>query len=275
MKIALRNAVPGPAESGLVVVGWLPWVAIILVAGVVGGTLGLTGVFGHPTSTRAVVTSDASVARSAVAYACPGGPAIDTLEAGDRVLAMQRSADSAFLGVRDPLNLGRLLWVRLADVSIDADQAGVATLPTGTCPDVSVILMPPTSQGGAAGTAPAQPSGPAPAEPPAPDTTSPNLGAPTAGTPIVCLLGSNPPHSDTISVTASDNVDVSSVSISWTGKATGSAAMSRSGSTWSYTYTVLSSTAFGTVTFQLQARDAAGNLSSPANLSITQEGCVG
>jgi hypothetical protein len=253
--------------------GWLPWVGGIVVLGIIGGALGLAGVFGHPTTTRSVVTSSISVARTATAYACPGGPAIDSLQAGDRVLAVQRSTDSSQLAVRDPLNLGRLLWVGVADVTVDASQAAIATLPVGSCPDISAILMPPTNQGDKTPVTPTKPT--KPVTPPAPDKTPPTLGTPTAATPIVCIAISNPPHTDTISVSASDNVGVTSVAISWSGAATGTAAMTHSGSNWVYVYNAGSSTATGTITFQLQARDAAGNLSSPTKVSITQAGCVG
>jgi hypothetical protein len=260
-------------------VGWLPWVGGIVVVGVLGGVLGIAGVFGHPTTNRIVLTSDISAARTASAYNCPGGALVTKLQAHDKVLAVQRSTDSAYLGVRDPLNLGRVVWVRAQDVSVNAHQAAIATLPIGYCPEVQGILMPPTNQGDGSGAAPTTPTTPTkptkPVPPLAPDTTAPTIGTPTAGTPVVCIHGGNPPYADTLSVTASDNVGVTSVAITWTGATTGNKTMTHSGSGWTFVYDVGTSTAAGTITFQLQARDAAGNLSSPTKVSITQAGCVG
>lgn len=118
------STIPGPV--------WLPWVGGIVVVGLVGGTLGLVGVFGHPTTSRSVVTSAVGVTRTATAYACPGGPAIDALEAGDKVLAIQRSDDSAYLGVRDPLNRGREVWLRSGDVTVNPNEHTIASLPIGS-----------------------------------------------------------------------------------------------------------------------------------------------
>jgi hypothetical protein len=255
-------------------VGWLPWVGVIVVAAIVGGILGLTGVFGHPTTNRIVLTSDASLNVTAPAFSCPGGALVTKLQAHDRVLAVQRSTDSDFLGVRDPLNLGRVVWVSVGDVSVDAHQAAIASLPVGLCPVVEGILMPPTNQGDTTPVTPTKPT--QPVKPPAPDTTPPTTGTPTAGTPVVCTRNGTGPYTDTITVAASDNVGVTAVAISWTGVASNSASMSHgTGSTWTYVYDVGTSLGNGTVTFQVQARDAAGNLSSPTQVSITQTGCLG
>ena len=256
--------------------GWLPWVGAIVVAATVGGTLGLIGVFGHPTTSRIVLSSDASLNVTAPAYNCPGGELVTNLQAHDKVLAVKRSTDSDYLGVRDPLNLGRVVWVRAADVSVNAHQAAIATLPVGSCPQIQGILMPPTNQGDTTPVAPTNPTKPTqPVKPPAPDTTAPTLGTPTAATPTVCNAIGSGPFNDTISVTASDNVGVTSVAISWSGATSSSSvAMTPSGSSWSYVYKTGTSTADGTVTFQVQARDAAGNLSSPTKVSVTQTGCL-
>jgi hypothetical protein len=197
---------------------------------------------------------------------------VTTLQAHDRVLAIARSDSSGYLGVRDPLDLARTVWVLTSQVSVDENQAAIATLPVESCPTVG-ILMPPTSQAGNSDTAPTTPT--APTKPAAPDTTAPTLGTPSAGIPIVCNKAGSPPYTDTISVTAADNVGVTSVAISWSGATSGSGAMTRSGATWTYVYSAADSTAAGTITFQIQARDAAGNLSAPAKVNITQAGCVG
>lgn len=255
---------------------WLPWVGLVVVAGVVGGTLGVTGAFGHPTLTRTVVSSDVSIEGGAPGYDCPGGAQVTSLQAHDRVLATERSDDSSFIGVRDPLNTAREVWVSAAVVNVDPNQAAIATLPVGSCPTVG-ILMPPTNHGKTTPTQPTKPVTPTkPTKPTPPDRTAPKAGTPTAGTPIVCTRNGDPPYTDTITVNATDNVAVTSVSISWTGAESGSAHMTHvSGSKWTYVYDVGSTNSAGTVTFQVQARDAAGNLSSPTKVSVTQGGCVG
>jgi hypothetical protein len=255
---------------------WLPWLAVVVVAGVAGGVLGLTGVFGHPTTNRAVFANDASLARTAPAYSCPGGSQVTSLQAHDRVLATARSKDSSYLGVRDPMDISRTVWVSRSVVALDSGQAAIATLPVDSCPTVG-ILMPPTKHTGTTPISPSKPTTPTnPTKPTHPDKTAPKTGTPTAGTPVVCTPNGDPPYSDTITVTATDNVGVTSVAISWTGAETGSGHMTHAGgSKWTYLYKVGTSNNAGTLTFQVQARDAAGNLSSPTKVNVTQGGCVG
>jgi hypothetical protein len=269
------------SDSGLVVAAWLPWVGAIAVVGVVGGTLGLAGVFGHPTSTQAVIASDASLTRTATAYACPGGPAIDALNAGDRVLAVQRSDDSSYLAVRDPRDLNRELWFRSADVTVDKSQAAIATLPVGSCPEINSLLMPPTNRSSKGGSTPSKPT--TPTKPSAPDTSAPSLGSPSAThgsvSDPVCVNHPSDPSREyaIISASASDNKGVTGVSISWTGPGSdhGSGSMHKSGSVWKFTFDPVSTTDTGTATFSLQARDAAGNKSSIRTINLQLMGCVG
>jgi hypothetical protein len=259
---------------------WLPWLAVVVVVGVVGGVLGVTGAIGRPIVTRSVIGSNVSVPGGAPAYSCPGGALVTNLAAHDRVLAIERSDDSSFVGVRDPLNVAREVWVSAEVVSVDPDQSAIATLPVGSCPAATGILMPPTNR---TGTTPTKPSNPTtPTKPSAPDTTPPTLGTPTAnrGTASdpVCV---NAPLDPTrqyaiISVSASDNRGVTAVSISWSGPggASGSGSMTRSGSVWKFTYDPASTATTGTASFTLQARDAVGNKSAVRKIDLVQEGCV-
>jgi hypothetical protein len=244
---------------------WVPWVGAIVVVGALGGVLGVTGVLGHPIENRAVI--DFSVSRAATAYACPGGVAVAELHAGDRVLAVARSADESFLGVRNPSNLGSLIWLDSGDVTVDDGEADPSTLPLGACPTVAVELVVPQ----VTPVAPA-PVAPGPVAAP-PDQSAPSLSGASAGTPLVCTNGI-PPTTDTISVSAADNVGVAGVSISWSGTETGSASMNGSGGSWSYSYDPVSTTAQGAVNFSMQARDAAGNLSNVVTVTINQNQCV-
>lgn len=245
--------------------GWLPWAGAVVVAGAVGATLGVTGVVGHPTDDRTVTTVDASLSSTATAYACPGGPEVTHLHRGDRVLALSRSDDGAYFGVRDPLNLGRTVWVSTSDLAIDQGQADPLTLPVGACPTVDAALIPP-AQG-----APAAPPPPTDSGPTA-DTQAPSVDAASSDINPVCTNGPGYPPAN-ISVSASDDVGVASVSIGWGGAESGSASMSGGGGSWTYSYKP-ATTHGGDVTFTVQAFDGAGNASGETTVTISQGGCV-
>ena len=243
--------------------GWVPWVGAIVVAGAVGATLGVTGVVGHPTDDVTVTTVDARLSATATAYACPGGPEVTQLQRGDRVLAVSRSTDNAYFGVRDPLNLASTVWVTAADLAIDEGQADPASLPVGECPKVDAALIVPVQQ---APLAPPPPSGSGSGA----DTTAPSLGGASSNTSPVCA-DSSPPA--IISIPASDNVGVTGVSISWSGAESGSGSMSGSGATWTYAYNPVT-TNFGDVNFTMTASDAAGDTAQRA-FTLFQSQCVG
>jgi len=72
----------------------------------------------------------------------------------------------------------------------------------------------------------------------------------------------------TLSAVVSDDTAVTYVSIAWTGSTSGSAAMQLSGATWTFVFDPPQDTPAGTVTFTIQAQDAAGNLSAPATVNV-------
>jgi hypothetical protein len=242
---------------------WMPWLATVLVAGIVGTTLGLTGAFGVPVEEVSVLPGTASVVELAPTYACPGGPQVGQLRGGDRVVAVQRSDDDAYLGVRDPWNVTTTLWVATSAVVVDAGQPAISTLPVGACPEVTVQYGDPTPT--------AEPTEEPVPQPPAPgDTTAPSIGQQYASNSY--LYAASPPYdTTTIHAFAVDNVGVSYVAISWSGQATGQGTMSRVGATteWTYTYTrPASGTTNGPVTFRMRAFDAAGNASSEVSVVV-------
>ncbi len=245
---------PAPGNSapgfGGGIGGWLPWVGAIVVLGLVGGVLGVSGAVGHPIDTVTVGTSTILMPPTVQASSCPGGPVVGSVERGSRVVALARSADGAEVQVRNPDDVGQLVWIPVGELVSDSGQSPVAGLPLGpNCPTVVVaqapVVVPVTP------TKPVKPK----------DTTPPTIGKPVA-TPGNC-------HT-TISVTASDNVGVTSVSISWTGTNTGSGSMSRVGGHWEYTTNGFHD--FNT-TFAVTAHDAAGN-ASPTNSVTTALQCV-
>ncbi|MEO8527938.1 MAG: hypothetical protein ABI435_02565 [Pseudolysinimonas sp.] len=230
--------------------GWLPWVGLIVVGAVVGSVIGITGIAGAPTTNLSVYTTNASVPAAATTYFCPGGPAIGALHGGDRVVAVQRSDDTGFLGVRDPLDTSSVIWVDASVVVVDAGQPAVSTLPIGACPQVAIAYPQPAPVVTEAPPVVTQ----APPPPPAKDTTPPTIGQATVAVPCADAV---------VTVSASDNVGVSSVSLTWTvGSNSGGGAMTKSGpTTWTYDYDSYAN-GTGNVKFDMTAYDAAGNSAS-------------
>ncbi|GHF23103.1 hypothetical protein [Pseudolysinimonas yzui] len=244
------------------VFGWLPWLGLVVLAGIGGSALGASGVIAS--ETREVVAGYTAVLDdSAPAASCPGGPVIGELFAGDRVLAVARSDDSAYLGVRDPNDFARTLWFDRAVVVIDAGQADVDSLPVEACPVVTVEVVAPTPEP-TIGPIPIPVPGPAPVPGPS-DTTAPKINTAT-GTPNP-LYNLNPLL---LRVTAGDGVGVVGVNVSWSGQFTGSSEMSLVKSEWRYTFTPPDPNS-GDIHFTFRARDAAGNVSAPVTITIDHQ----
>lgn len=246
---------------------WLPWVGLILVAGLVGGAGGVFGLAGRPVEAHETGVSTGGLGAHAEGLQCVGGPVVASLPAGQRVLAVARSDDSTWLGLRNPVSLADTVWVSVAEVNVDAGEPGVETLPVGgVCPTSSVVIDPPVV------VAPVAPPSDNGGGTPTPDTTAPSVGKPTSSTDPVCNNGPGYPPAN-ISVSASDNVAVAAVSITWSGAESGSASMSPGG-TWTYSYHPTSQAKHGLLTFTVQASDAAGNYSPQNSVTITQGACV-
>jgi hypothetical protein len=244
--------------------GWLPWLGLIVVGAIVGGVLGVTGVAGHPVLQETSANQGILIALSVPGRACPGGPIVAELTPGSRVVALARSADGSSVQVRNPSDTRTDVWIPASKMESDSGQPAFSTLPVGdACPTVEVplpVAAPPVVAPPAPGK-PTRPGQPAPPAPPAADTTKPTEGKPTAA------FGNC--HT-TISVTASDNVGVTSVSISWSGANTGSGSMTPVGGHWEY---VTNGFHDGSTTFATIAHDAAGN-ASPANSVTTSLQCL-
>jgi len=239
---------------------WIPWVGAIVVLGVVGGTLGVAGAFGHPTT---VVFESALTAPAAgvSAASCPGGNGTVPLAGGEKVYAVLRTADSGYIGLRDPSDTSTTIWVPSSSLV----HADFSTLPVGGCGTPSVVPEPVV-------VAPPVVAPGYPAKPGAPkDTTAPTVGKPTfpPGTPVNCSVK--------VTTTASDNVGVTSVTITWSGANVGGPAqMSRSGGSWVYTFSgPTASTYSGATTFAVTAHDAAGNSSAPSSATYSTFTCFG
>ena len=247
---------------------FVPWIfggAVLAVAGLVLGTSGLI-VTPEPTSQTVLLQSTVD------ALDCPGGIPVATLAAGNRVVAVARSDDSGYLGVRNPYDTSATVWLPTAVVIPDEGQSAAADLPVEGCGDpVTTQIVPEVTAEPEPEetTAPEKPTGPAPVA----DTTSPTLGSPTA-TPsaMICADDSYAAYyaiSSLIAASAADNVGVTGVHIGWSGAATGQAEMTGGPTNWTYVYNPPQATPAGTITFVLQARDAAGNLSGAKQTAIS------
>jgi hypothetical protein len=244
------------------VFGWLPWLALVVLAGIGGGVVGASGVVGAEQQ-QIVAGYTAVLDDSASAASCPGGPVIGELFAGDRVLAIARSEESDYLGVRDPNDFARTLWFDRAVVVVDAGQADVATLPVEACPVATVEVIEP---------APVPTEDPIPVPGPS-DITAPSLANANANPTTISMQGFPEcgPTASIVSVNVSDPGGVASVTASWTG---GNAVLNRSGSTWSFSF---SEDTIGfadtNYTITLTATDSSGNAAS-TSVAVTVEYCL-
>jgi hypothetical protein len=269
---AIRSRVaagdPGTSVAGGTAPGWgggvwswMPWLGLIAVGALVGGAVGVSGAVGRPAG-DVTVDVPVSIGESAPAHSCVDGPIIGRIAANTRVLAVQRSDDALWVGVRDPGALGGTIWVTLGDVSLDEGTPALDELPVGgACPETVVVV-------------PTEEPTPEPTEEPAPDpgpnpgpsdTTAPKINTAT-GTPNP-LYNFDPLM---LKVTAGDGVGVVGVTVSWSGEFTGSAQMSLVGSEWRYTFTPPDDDG-GDIHFTFRARDAAGNVSSPVSITIDHQ----
>ncbi|MES1211932.1 MAG: hypothetical protein ABUT11_00135, partial [Leifsonia sp.] len=132
---------PQPSASALL--GLLPWVGGVVALTVVGGVLGVTGVFGHPVKDVTVPVDSILMPPTVQAESCPGGPVVASVERGARVVAIARNADGTQVQVRNPRDVLQLVWVPTSQVDADTGEAAVSSLPLGAeCPTVSVAQAP-------------------------------------------------------------------------------------------------------------------------------------
>jgi hypothetical protein len=264
---------------------WLPWLGTGVVVAVVGAVVGASGVIAPlgPGAFGAGASSGQPGVGGAVAFGlphttagldCPGGRPVAALYAGDRVLAVARSDDSAYLGVRNPADLSGTVWVPVADIVVDPGQAPVDELEVDGCPTTLIEVIEPEPEPEPSpeprpDEKPKPGPKPGPVTPPAPepDKTAPKLGTPSGAQNIACGQGYPKPETTTISISATDDKAVTGVSISWSGADSGSGSMTKSGSNWSFTYNPPNTT-FGNVTFTLVARDGAGNQSGAKSFVV-------
>lgn len=273
----------GPAGPGILH-SWGFWAGVVAAAAVGGTALGASGAFGS--SADATSGVPASIHTGALALGCPGGSPVETLEPGTRILAILQSDDGAYLAVRDPYELSRTVWLPTGIVVIDEGQPGVDTLPIGGCPEPSVGPTEPVPEPSITPepiitpepdpeVAPTKPAPPKPAPPttppPAPkDTTPPAISAgsfspsPLHGAATYCLNSFSE-----VTVTATDEGGIASVTGSTTYPGAVVSPRSRTGSSWVFRFQMPGADPAPAVTsasVSFTATDMSGN---PATTSAT------
>lgn len=241
-----------------------------VVAGTLGAGLGASGTFGRITDEVSVAGYTSVLTARAALSSCPGGPIIGSIGSNTRVLAVERSADGQYLGIRNPADFSSVAWILSRAVTIDDYQPLASSLPVvDECPVVTVST--PAPEPTPEPTLEPTPE-PAPQPGPATDTVKPTLGTPTATPNPVYNQNDNGngPEPLIIQVAASDNVGVASVLISWTGAMSGSGPMSKSGGVWKFSLN-MPPDHFGHIIFTMRAKDAAGNLSSPVSIDVDHQ----
>lgn len=265
------SGITGAGRSGSGIWGgWTPF-GILIGLSVAGGA-GLALATQQPAEGGAVPLSPLPFTSSqgVSAAACPGGPAVATLDPGARLLALRQSADGAYYAVRDPQALGTVVWVAEGVAVVDPGQDPDA-LPVGGCEDAGEIVpivteAPPEPEpqpDPAPAPAPAPrpgPGGGGSTPPPAPtDVQKPTIQVGNWSESYTCTVDVGyGPASASISITVGDNVGVTSVTASSPTPGVSLSGPSGSGSTRTFTVSRSGNTdAVIQVTFTV--KDAAGN----------------
>lgn len=255
---------------------WTRWVGLAVVVGLVGGVL---GVLGARQNEVLVAAPTGVLLQTTPAHLCAGGVVVGPLFAGDRVLAVMRSKDSSWLGIRNPDSLTDTIWLPASVVSVDEDQ-NVAALPTGgACPVVTGPAGKPedSAPNGASGPTAGPTEGPTPQPTPKPtpgpkpDKTAPSISVGSFSPQPVYGTAAAPYCSTkaTVNVTASDNVGVVSVKGSANTAKSSVKLASKSGSNYAFTFSApYSSGSPKIVTVAFTATDAAGNHASAARTLV-------
>jgi len=142
-------------------------IAALVGAGGAGAALALTGATSRPERAVGFIADTVSVK----VFECIDGPEVAPFAAGDRVLIVARSGDSAWLGVRKPGATAQTVWLPSDVLTLDpGDELNPALPIAGDCPSAVVVVH----------DAALAPVSLPPAEQTA-DVTRPHLGTPIVG----------------------------------------------------------------------------------------------
>ena len=253
--------------SGSGIGSWLPWGAMVVVAGLVGGGLGLSGLVGSPVA-EVVQLTVLAVDATTDAYDCPGGAAVSTFSANERALVIARTEDSQWLGVRDSYDYSHTVWLPASVVSVDAGQGDVDAVPVQDCVVPEVVVNTPT------------PTPTPTVEPvkPAPDA-APQITGVTQSAKEIHQTGTDPDRA-VVNVSATDDHAVTAVTASWPaskGITAGSVNAVFAGGTWNFTFGPFPNPNGypSTTAITITAVDAAGHQSAPRVISVTMSYVLG
>ena len=284
------------------------------VAGViVGGVIGFTAL--KPAESAGASEVIVQTQRYSL-YDCPDGGLRGTALPGDRVFVTGRNEAGDWLELRDPRNQSNRAWVPAGAVDPDAvadvpvvpcnpavamvTGAATSTTTTTSVPETTTTTTAPeTTTTIAATTVPVttpvttKPTVPAtvpPTAPPTvpptipptipptlpPDTQKPALGQATASKGSIYDTSWACDTTSVITVSAADNVGVSSVRGTWSGlPGSPKEFVKGKGNIWTMTFGPFSGLGSGFIQatqISIIARDAAGNQSNPATVSVTVYG---
>lgn len=277
----------GDGGSGPGGAGASPWagpaaLGVIALAAAAGG-VGLAWAAPGPSAPVVASPEPVVVAAGIDGAACPGGPAVATLDPGARVLAIARSEDGGYLQVRNPAALGTTVWVRAAEAVVDPGQ-DVDALPVASCSEGGEITVQVTEAPApepVVTEAPEPQPGPAPKPTPPADSSPPVIDAGAWSTSVLYGAGWGGgcvPTAATITITATDDIGVTSVAATSTFAGLTPTLQSQSGSTWTYgiatpTWGQPSLGSDVPITFIFTAYDATGKSASD-QASLTYYYCL-
>lgn len=221
-------------------------------------------------------------------YDCPGGAEVGKLRAGDRVYVVGRDESGSWAAIRDPQRIADVAWVEqsllVPDGDIDVETmrcteptalvtpgASTTTTTTTAAPEAPSTTIAPTPQPGNSTTT-TRPTG---STTPSTSTTT-TTAAPDSQLPTVQASASRyqiDPRSgayctatstSVITVIASDNVGVTSVTATYAGLPGSPLTFTRAGGsetngTWTATFGPFTTTTARTVQITVTVRDANGN----------------
>ncbi len=280
---------PGQAATSLKLVLGLG------VAGLVGGAVLGATVLRRGSDADVAAAAAIDVAHGAT-WDCPGGAVVGDLRSGDRVYVIGRDEAGEWSAIRDPRALDSVVWVPAASLEPDSDDR--ADVPVRTCEQASVTLeaAPDTTASGSTTTttiaatttlapsdsstttAPTVPTTASPTvpstttAPPQPDTQKPNVQASASEPEIYDVKWAGDcPTTSTLTATATDNVGVVGVTGTFSGLAGSPITFTRSGGSWRADFGPFAGVPTGAnqlVSISIVARDAAGNTSNPAVVTV-------
>jgi hypothetical protein len=293
--VAAKAAVVGAGGAGAAGggAGFTAWAipAVVATAALIAGALAgqaWGSDAGSPDAVAVTLPANGSIP----AAACPGGAESTQLDPGARVLAVERSEDSAFLGVRDPGNLSAIVWVAAAYAVPDSS---VDSLPIGGCDEATdpiVSASPSASPSPSPSVEPTETTEPEPepeptetetSEPepepePEPDKQLPTFSNGSWDVARLCTpeVGGDGPFTAKYTVTVKDNVAVKSVTATSSAPGIVINGPTKSGS--KYTFTVQRHGLDDvTVVLKITAKDTSNNakVHNSPGLESSSSNCFG